>query len=387
VKAKTQKPLLMISTVGTSLLTNPPIEGDVQKVIRNTANQREEELSPQDREILDARRDEVVKLLRKDGEHDFGEWTKRSAEVNGILAYMRRVGAEKPRSMDMHYLITTDTYQGRLTASLVEGFLREFNCTVELYTPPKLSTASIEDFRHGLFDLVKWCSDEIPKYDGYTVVFNLTGGFKSVQGCLTAIGMIWADEVVYIFESSKELIVIPRLPLDLEPLSDEEVVILELLNNPYIQLPASELSGLLDKVHSAYFEQVTIDGREYISSNVWGKAVWEKYRKERLGNRLFDWPRLEYSDEFKASARARHSDMKELNEALAQVSAHLLEFGGDFSGLMKGHSSLKFEELKQTGKEIFTFRVSLGLRVSCERSENGLRLRKFGTEPEVNRDP
>jgi len=27
------------------------------------------------------------------------------------------------------------------------------------------------------------------------------------------------------------------------------------------------------------------------------------------------------------------------------------------------------------------------LRVSCERSENGLRLRKFGIEPEVNRNP
>ncbi|MGC8834211.1 MAG: putative CRISPR-associated protein [Armatimonadota bacterium] len=388
-KTNPQRPILMISTVGTSLLTNPPITSEVQEVIKNTANRKEEELSPENRRILDAHKEKVAALLKKDGQHDLDEWIKRSAEVNGILAYMRKIGSERPRSMDMHYLITTDTYQGRLTADLVKEFLRDFNCQVECYTPPKLSTDSIEDFRLGLSHLIKWCSENIPEYQdrGYNVVFNLTGGFKSVQGCLTAIGMIWADEIIHIFQESKELIIIPRLPLKLEELSDEEVVVLELMNKPGTQLPTDALGDLLDKVHSAYIEQIKVDGQEYVASNVWGKSVWLKQRKEKLGNCLFNWPRLEYSKEFKDSAKARQSDLKELNEALAQVSAHLLESKGDISGLMKGHSGLKFERLENQKEEVFTFRVSQGLRVSCERTGNGLRLRKFGIEPEINRNP
>ena len=35
----------------------------------------------------------------------------------------------------------------------------------------------------------------------YRVVFNLVGGFKSLQGYMNTLGMFYADEIIYIFEA------------------------------------------------------------------------------------------------------------------------------------------------------------------------------------------
>ncbi|MBK8043622.1 MAG: hypothetical protein IPK21_13770 [Haliscomenobacter sp.] len=67
-------------------------------------------------------------------------------------------------------------------------------------------------------DLLKWCDETLPGYRtaGYEIIFNLTGGFKSLQGYLNTIGMFYADRIVYIFESGQEVIAIPKLPVKLE---------------------------------------------------------------------------------------------------------------------------------------------------------------------------
>jgi hypothetical protein len=56
--------------------------------------------------------------------------------------------------------------------------------------------------------VIRWCQDTLPGYreSGYHIVFNLTGGFKSIQGWMQTLGMFYADEIVYIFETGKELL-------------------------------------------------------------------------------------------------------------------------------------------------------------------------------------
>jgi len=65
---------------------------------------------------------------------------------------------------------------------------------------------------------VKFIEDNLIGYkrNGYRVIFNLTGGFKSVQGFLQSIASLYADEAVYVFETASELLRAPRMPLRLD---------------------------------------------------------------------------------------------------------------------------------------------------------------------------
>ncbi len=54
---------------------------------------------------------------------------------------------------------------------------------------------------------------------GYRIILNLTGGFKSINGYLQTVGTFCADEQFYLFEGSTAVMVIPRLPICLDRLS------------------------------------------------------------------------------------------------------------------------------------------------------------------------
>ena len=88
-----------------------------------------------------------------------------------------------------------------------------------------LNTSSLEEFRLGIDELIKWCVGTLPGYraSGYKIVFNLVGGFKALHGYMQTLGMFYADETVYIFETSRELLSIPRMPVDLEASAKQAV--------------------------------------------------------------------------------------------------------------------------------------------------------------------
>ena len=72
-----------------------------------------------------------------------------------------------------------------------------------------LRTDSLDSFQMALSDLVRWCDEEVavaPYRHSYRVLFNLTGGFKSIQGFLQILAQFYADETVYIFESGDVLL-------------------------------------------------------------------------------------------------------------------------------------------------------------------------------------
>lgn len=54
-------------------------------------------------------------------------------------------------------------------------------------------------------DLAQWCATELVAYreNGYRILFNLTGGFKSIQGFLQSLAMFYADESIYILNQGK----------------------------------------------------------------------------------------------------------------------------------------------------------------------------------------
>jgi putative CRISPR-associated protein (TIGR02619 family) len=208
---------VIISTIGTSLLTNQinranPDEKDWYSRLRDTANLNEDK-TPEDVKqiiaILKQRADEQLLGAK------ISQIRRASAELNGIYGiYQDNLSQGKE---DIHFLVATDTAQGKTTAKIVEDFLRKQGLNnTSTFAPSGLSTASTEAFSLGIDALIVWLEDTIPqlKRDQYKIYFNLVGSFKSLQGYLNTIGMFYADEIIYIFEGEKsDLITIPRLPI------------------------------------------------------------------------------------------------------------------------------------------------------------------------------
>jgi CRISPR/Cas system-associated protein Csm6 len=123
--------------------------------------------------------------------------------------------------------------------------------------------------------LIEWCENTIPGYkdSGYEVLFNLTGGFKSLQGYLNVVGMFYADEIVYIFERSTELLRIPRLPIQINADSIQNYAAqLAMMEHDHIFSP-DDLSGLPEGM--LYY----LDESHATLSN-WGKLIWLRQKND-----------------------------------------------------------------------------------------------------------
>ena len=201
---------LVISTVGTSLLTNlinskKNLESDWSSRLQDTANLTEKEIK-KGSDI-----EEIIQKLKQRAENKLEkantiEIKEASAELNGIYGlYEDQLENGK---LDHHLLITTDTAQGQVTADIVKKFLlkqkkeKRLSLEIEVYTPEKLSTANTKSFNKGIDDLLDCLHTRVEEYKEkkYEIYFNLVGGFKALQGCMNTIGMFYADKIIYVFE-------------------------------------------------------------------------------------------------------------------------------------------------------------------------------------------
>ena len=96
-----------------------------------------------------------------------------------------------------------DTSQGELCARLIGDVLRARHprVVVWLQTFPGLATSDVEGFRSAIGELGPWCAELRLRSASNPVVFSLTGGFKAMQGVLQALGTLYADRTVYLFEA------------------------------------------------------------------------------------------------------------------------------------------------------------------------------------------
>ena len=370
---------VIISTVGTSLLTNQinrssETEKNWYGLLRDCANLRNKEIeNRQEKAIIDelcqrARnklQTEDIKLIRR-----------LSAELNGIYGiYDNQLARGK---QDIHLLIATDTEQGKVTAEIVRDYLQDNNITnTSVYMPQGLSTASTLTFTEGVDDLIVWFKQNIKSYQqqGYKICFNLVGGFKSLQGYLNTIGMFYADEIIYIFEGSgAELITIPRLPINI----DREALKPHKVNLAMLDAGAAFTSQEVADIPEALIAE--IDGKYTLST--WGNLVWSECKDEFLSEDLLSFDRLHYNNTFKEDYKKITSDREKikLQETLAKVSTILQESAGDTQGLTQ--TGLKYSPYAGVSN-IDHFRVDLSMRVSCQKDKGNLILRYYGTHDRV----
>ncbi len=375
---------VILSTIGTSLLTNQinranPEEHDWYSQLRDTANLNENETPVSVKKIISTLKqradtklaDAKIPLIRR-----------ASAELNGIYGiYQEDLSQGKE---DYHYLIATDTVQGKTTAQIVEDFLRKQGLNnTSIYAPSSLSTASTEAFSSGIDSLIVWLQDTIPtlKESKYKICFNLVGSFKSLQGYLNTIGMFYADEIIYIFEGEKsDLITIPRLPISVDTS----------LIKPYTaQLALLNAGAGLSREETVRIPETMlgeVDNKMTIST--WGQLIWNQCKNDLLSGDLIPFSRLEYQDTFRGDynkIREKHKRVK-LQETLATVTRLLDESNGDTT-ILKQHGGIQYDKYTNQGN-IDHFRVTKSIRVSCVCKQGKLTLYHYDEQhDDINNNP
>ena len=310
-----------------------------------------------------------------------------SAELNGIYGIYN--GKLPQNSPDQHYLICTDTAQGQKTGELIKDFLVDQGLNAYIVTPEELSTKDTAAFTTGIKELIRWLEENVPwqRDSGYRVIFNLVGGFKSLQGYMNTFGAFYADEVIYIFEAeTADLITIPRLPIQIDTTVIQEHLTEFALMAAGKLYPRRELNDIPETLLEFLEEG---DDETDTGLSAWGTLIWNRAKADLLGKGLLLFPRLKYARTFHRDFNDEHDPKArlKLQETLAMVAYTLEKDGGHTSGLIGG--SLNYEKLQGAeGKVgIHTFRVTQAARVSCTVAEGGLTLRHYGGHDYVYKNP
>jgi putative CRISPR-associated protein (TIGR02619 family) len=152
--------------------------------------------------------DEVVEHLRKAFEQ------KRLEETSAEIKTLIKAGLA---SEDRVYLLSSDTEDGIIATHIIKNFLQGVlnNKNIIDYSIKGLQVDNSKDFREkgikNLLSLIQKIKIQDNPSDFYIVI---SGGFKAVVPYLTVAGMLYDITVLYIFESTDELIELPPIPIE-----------------------------------------------------------------------------------------------------------------------------------------------------------------------------
>lgn len=156
---------------------------------------------------------------------------------------------------------------------------------------------------------------------GYRRIFQLTGGFKSLNGYLQALGMLWSDECVYLFESSPVLLSIPRLPVGMDR---EETLEAHMEFGRRLQVGYSPASVL--PLAQAMPESLVVMMDGLAAWSVWGEELWLELSSRLMSKRLYEplSPKIKFGPKLAKSFGDLSQDHKRaVNEKLDALSAWL----------------------------------------------------------------
>ena len=327
-------PNVNVVTCGTSLLRNgiPRENAALGKVFTETTNKREKDYSSEERRQIDSLISEQRKKLLA---ADEAGARSISAELNGLIGYYREHGGFDGCAQDMTYLICTDTYQGEQVAQI----LAEWGATHKMLLLPQkqeyLNTASTAEFHLGMNCLVEWCEKVLSecRKSGYHIVFNLVGGFKSLQGYMQTLGMFYADEIVYIFETGSVLLSIPPLPVNLT-----ESAKLTVCDN--LRLVRTLARREMKLTECAALPAALLEIIDDICQlSPWGMLMFQRFKKELYQEKLLEpWEDSVIFTE-KAKNAARGFDAQKLFQLNCQVDdLCVYQIKGDNPGSLRVHA-------------------------------------------------
>ncbi|WAM33917.1 putative CRISPR-associated protein [Caldicellulosiruptor morganii] len=273
-----------------SILTNLKKDLNFIEDIYSYSNYTENEFSVEKKKIFDEFLNAVEEQLLKS---DITKIKKVSAELNALMEFYKINSLKDLPKTDMYCFLHTDTYLGKNIAKILENVFKKNGIgNVFIETSSYLRTSDFEKFSFSLSELAKKLAETLKEYksNGYKIIFNLTGGFKSINSFLQTVASLYADESIYIFETSNSLLRIPKLPVKVDDtIFIEHFDLFRMLDlgiyNERIKKEIYKLPEIL------YLE---IDGDFIISA--WGTLVWQEVKentyKERLNNPISDKIRI-----------------------------------------------------------------------------------------------
>ncbi len=303
---------IILSPVGTSIFT----KGDYPREISQFSNARNLEDIPSDRRgIINCYISQTRELLQS---LSLEEIKLRSAELNGIIQYYGDDLKKAPS--DIHYLLPSDTFVGRQACLLIQEFLQKYFQDICIMEISDLQTSDCDTFQYALSELagqIMYLKESL--LPSQKLIFNLTGGFKSILGFLQSLGMFYADETVYVFEFSKSLLRIPALPLKLEPYAYlwNYASIFRRLDNS-LPLESEAYRAIPSSLVLNLFGEPTL--------SAYGKIVWDSFRKHIYSREMLDSisNKVIFSPEFKKSVvNLNHDRYYHLNCRIDQLSVYL----------------------------------------------------------------
>ncbi|TXH72150.1 MAG: putative CRISPR-associated protein [Thiothrix sp.] len=363
-------PNVIISTCGTSILTNN-IDNDLRSLLNRYTNLQDFSGCPE----IDRRQIEqhIVQRQQLVSNCSDSELAKLSAEMNALLKFYNGQSS----SQDMHILLHTDTWLGRKTGETLRSILENRGFAVDTPIVPDLRTDNVSGFQLALSDLVRWASETIPGYtqQKYRVIFNLTGGFKSIQGFMQALAMLYTDESIYVFETGSELLHLPRLPLRM----DAEQFVRDHLKT----LRQLGLGLAYDKnLARALPETFVLKLEDDLALSPWGELIWQEYKNQIYRDCLYDSPseNIVFTTSFLRSIENLSPDRYVLlNQQIDKLAQYLS------SNRQKDLSSLDLKKLTHTHQgsthEFDAWHDQNAKRVfgklegnafTCERLDNGI---------------
>ncbi|MFN6540310.1 MAG: putative CRISPR-associated protein [Nostoc sp. EkiNYC01] len=375
---------LVISTIGTSLLTNQVKERidpkDWNSRLNETANYTHEYIEEYEKDVLKI----ILKLKERaekqlfDDETDITEIRNISAELNGIYGlYDENL---KLGISDTHILIATDTAQAEIAAKVIESFLKGqgINNTIPLIQP-ELSLASTTVFTESMAKLIPVMQETIQKYkdEQHQICFNLVGGFKALQGYFNTIGMFYADEIIYVFEgANNQVIKIPKLPIsiDIERVEQYKVQL--------AMMAVGEIPVFWEEAKKVPKEWVLIIDKE-MTLSTWGQLIWSQCKDILLSRNLLDYSKiakLDYTENFKEDYKNTLDTQERihLQERIAR-SAYILNTNNDGISALKNDDIVRLRRYQGTDIDHINITAQTR-RVSCKVTEGGrLSLRYYGT--------
>jgi len=349
---------LFFSTLGTSLLTNfikhdPLFRSQIN--LNACANAKKDEYTEQQRESLEQMADELC-IHAENWSNE--EASQASAELNALISF------GIPQPTDLFFFLVSDTFQSRKAFEILHSYFQhKHNIQIQAVEIRGLNTLNRESFMTGIKELMYWTDCHLPDYkkQGYEILFNLTGGFKSLMGFLLPIGMFHADRIFYIFQGA-ELIEIPKLPIVMDDALFNKYASSFLLLADDHFLDKEQIKG----IPMALLESVD---NNYFGLSAWGLFSWNRIKTKVLTEKLIQLPFMEYQTSFMTDFENKNTkeDRLRLQERLAHVSSLLIESKGD-SSILKKDNGLRYENCrikKFDGQIVGHFRYSGKLRVSC----------------------
>ena len=350
------KPKLIISTCGISLATH---------IARQCSHHYPPKFSPYDYANLSNINDtdtavkNALKTLINDvrksiTQANINEQCLLSAELNALWRFYNN--QPEQHTNDLHFLIHTDTWLGENVAKALQTAMQQRNLAVNTQKIDELRTSSLEGFRNGTGALIGFLEKMLIGYkDSHQIIFNLSGGFKSIQGVMQSLASIYADEVIYIFERSDALLRVPRLPMSLN--WQEIEVYLTNLRRLALTLP---VNNSLPTLPTIFLYQLD----DQVDLSEWGQLIAQRSKQELYTKKLLPTPstRIRYGNKFERSLAGLDANrIQQINERIDDL-ARFVEQGTnlkrlDFKGLKgKGYTGSTHEMdawADQDAKRIF----------------------------------